>query len=327
MFYKILRFFIRQGLHWYISDLDAKDFDKHGLAGPSIIVSNHPNSLFDALVLAAYSPGEIRYLVRGDLFRNPIIDIVLRKLYMLPIYKKSDDPEYAVKNDFTYDACIRFLDEGKHILIFPEGRSDNLWKLRPFMNGGITMLLERAYQSDIPLQIQPYVLNYSSFRFVPKAMGINVLEAVDSTEFIEERQVKTTIVIQELRERILANMTELPFSPPELENKTKDWMRIPALLGYYSHYWFYRLWRNYIRKKTEGTIFYDSILFVALFLSYPLLVFCVSWVLGLFLGFWSGLLIFLLLPALSYCMVQYQPIKVETVVGQAKANNFEKVSR
>lgn len=325
MFYKVLRYSVRQGLRWYISDLKTTNLQGHSLVGPSIILSNHPNSLFDALVLAAYVPGEIRYLVRGDLFRHPIVNILLRALYMLPVYKKNDDPEYAVKNDFTFDECTRLLEQGKHILIFPEGRSDNLWKLRPFMNGGITTLIERAYRADIPLQIQPYVLNYSSFRFVPKAMTIKALPVIDSTEYIEGNQVKTATIIHDLRENLLENMTEFPLSPSTVNNTENEWMRIPAKLGYYSHNWFYKLWRNYIRKKTAGTIFYDSILFVALFLSYPLLVLFLSWIIGLILGFWAGLFLFVLLPTLAYCMVFYQPVKVETEVNRPKENTFEKV--
>lgn len=326
MFYKVFRYFVRQGLRWFIADLDCSKLHGHALAGPSIILSNHPNSLFDALVLAAYSPGEIRYLVRGDIFQNPVVNVVLRSLYMLPIYKPREDPEFAVKNDFTFDACLSHLKEGKHILIFPEGRSDNLWKLRPFMNGGITAIMERAYRADIPLQIQAYALSYSSFRFVPKAMQIKALAPLDTTDFIVDSQVETVAVIKLLRANLLTNMNEEPYVPPVVERKGKEWMRVPAKIGYFSHYWFYKLWRDYVRKKTEGTIFYDSILFVALLVSYPLVVFCLSALIGLFLGFWVGVVVFVLLPGLSYCMVQYQPVRVEQDVGQPKANTFGKTA-
>lgn len=326
MFYKVFKYFVRQGLRWFIADLDRSKLHGHALAGPSIILSNHPNSLFDALVLAVYSPGEIRYLVRGDIFRHPVLNVVLRSLYMLPIYKRGEDPEFEVKNDFTFDACLSYLKDGKHILIFPEGRSDNMWKLRPFVNGGITAIMDRAYRADIPLQIQAYVLKYSSFRFVPKAMQVIALDPLDTTDFIVDSRVETVAVIKLLRARLLTNMIDEPYVPPLVDRKENEWMRVPAKMGYYSHYWFYKLWRDYVRKKTEGTIFYDSILFAALFVSYPLLVFCLSGFVALFLGFWMGLVVFVLLPTLSFCMVQYQPVKVEQEVGQPKSNTFGKVA-
>lgn len=322
MFYNVLRYFVRLGLHWYAPGLRSINMDLATFHGPSIIVSNHPNSLFDALVIAAYTPVEIRFLTRGDIFKKPWANLLLRNLFQLPIYKKKDDEEFAVKNDFTFDECMRCLAAGKHVLLFPEGRSLNLWGLQPFMNGGLTSLLERAYRAEIPLQIQAFALNYNSFQHVPKAVEIQALKPLDSTDYITAHHIDAAAVIAELRSRLQQVVSETPLQPVVTSTGDRNLYRIPAKIGYYTQFWFYRLWRDYVRKKTAGTIFFDSMLFAGLLFSYPIVVFLFSLMIGKLLGFWIGLLVFLFLPATTYCMAKYQKITVEEDLTSAKANRF-----
>lgn len=80
MFYSVLRFFIRWGLKWYAPGLITKNLHLAKYAYPSIIVANHPNSLMDALVIVAYAPTKICFLTRGDIFKHPVANAVLRSL-------------------------------------------------------------------------------------------------------------------------------------------------------------------------------------------------------------------------------------------------------
>ncbi len=56
---------------------------------------------------------------------------------------------------------------------------------------------------------------------------------------------------------------------------------IPALLGLIIHLPFYMPLKNYVRKKTNDSVFYDSVLFGLLFITYPVYVILLS-----FLGIW-----------------------------------------
>src|SRR5690606_6219432 len=103
---------------------------------------------------------------------------------------------------------------------------------------------------------------------------------IDTTEYIENDRIKTETVILELRSRLQKNMDELPFSPSPINRLYNDWLKVPARIGYFTHYWYYRLCRDFVRRKTSGTIFFDSILFVILLFTYPIVVFFISWILG-----------------------------------------------
>ncbi|MFD1768901.1 1-acyl-sn-glycerol-3-phosphate acyltransferase [Sphingobacterium suaedae] len=322
MFYAVLRQFVRLGLRWYAPGLKAEYLAQAAYTAPSLIVSNHPNSLFDALVIGAYSPVEVYYLTRGDIFNHPVLNVILRGLFMLPVYKRGEDEEYAVKNDFTFDECIRKLEAGKHILLFPEGKSRNLHALQPLMNGGLTSLLERCFRANIPVQIQPYMLKYNSFQHVPKALKIRALDPVDSTNYIAGNEIQTADILGEIRQALLDAQTKtaLLLEQPTLINRQR-W-RIPAMMGYYTQFWFYKLWRDYVQEKTQGTIFFDSLLFGVLLISYPIFVLLCSMIIGKLAGFWIGLLVFLFLPATSYAMAIYQSIYVDTEEGPGKDNSF-----
>ncbi|HLT88047.1 MAG TPA: 1-acyl-sn-glycerol-3-phosphate acyltransferase [Sphingobacterium sp.] len=322
MFYSILRLFVRLGLKWYAPGLKARNLQLAPYTYPTIVVANHPNSFLDALVIAAYAPVKICFLTRGDIFKHPVASIILRWLYMLPVYKRNDDEDFGVKNDFTFDECMRRLAAGQHVLIFPEGRSRNLWELQPFMNGGLTSLLERSYKVELPLQIQTYTLNYNSFRHVPKAVELVALSPLDTTEYISDHQVQTADIIRDVRHNLRKAMVASPLVVGPALRKDNHFWRIPAKIGYYTQFWFYRVWRDYVKKKTDGTIFYDSLLFSVLLFSYPLFVLLCSVLIGRFTGFWGGLSVFVFLPATAYAMARYQGTVTETETNIPKQNSW-----
>lgn len=322
MFYSILRLFVRFGLKWYAPGLKAKNLHLAPYAYPTIVISNHPNSFFDALVIAAYAPAKICFLTRGDIFKHPVANAVLRWLYMLPIYKRNDDEDFAVKNDFTFDECMQRLAAGQHVLIFPEGISRNLWELQPFMNGGLTSLLERSYKAELPLQIQAYTLNYNSFRHVPKALELGALPPLDTTEYISDHRVRTADILQEVRNNLCREIVATPLVGDPTQARNSSFWRILAKIGYYTQFWFYRVWRDYVKKKTEGTIFYDSLLFSILLFSYPIFVLLCSVLIGKFTGFWGGLFVFVFLPTTAYAMTKYQGTITETETNVPKQNSW-----
>ena len=322
MLYPLLRSFVKFGLNWYVTDWQLKNMAIASLQHPTIVVSNHPNSFFDALVLAVNSPKETRFLVRGDIFKKEWANWTLRTLFMIPIYKKSDDPDFEVMNAFTYDECAKWLKSAENIVIFPEGVSRNSHLLRPFMPTGFTSLIKRAISMDIPVQIQPFVIGYSSFDYIPKSVSLEALSPIDSTDYINDGDVDAARILQLVREEMESAMPSGPVEPSIDYLKSREWMKIPAKAGYYTHNWLYKLVKQQIEKKTSGTIFYDSLMFGVLLFGYPVLVLLISLIIGNIIGFWTGLLFFVLMPFLSYCWVQYQPVKINGEKESLKVNRL-----
>lgn len=322
MLYPILRSFVKLGMNWYVADWQLKNLELAAKNEPAVIVSNHPNSFFDALVLSVHQPMEICFLARGDIFAKPLANWVLRSLFMLPIYKKHDDQDADISNGFTYDECVRQLKMGRKLLIFPEGVSRNQIDMKPFMTTGLTSIIKRAVQMDVPIQVQPYILSYNSFDDVPKVVYLEALNPIDSTDYLNNSEVMTSELIKNLREEMDAKMLNRYVGARDGIQQERAWMKYPALLGHYSHNWFYQLVKKKIKQKTENSIFYDSLLFGVLLFSYPVIVLLLSIIIGNIFSFWWGFLVFVLFPFLSYCWVQYQPVKVAEENLEGRVNRL-----
>ena len=98
---------------------------------PKIIGANHPNSFFDAIVIAVNYPKPIYFLARGDAFNSPLIAKFLTALHLIPIYRLTEGKKNLGKNEDTFKRCIELLKQNQTILIFSEGLCVNEWRLRP----------------------------------------------------------------------------------------------------------------------------------------------------------------------------------------------------
>ncbi len=111
--------------------------------GPRVIVANHP-SLIDVLFIKACVPGVV-VLAKSALFRAP----ALRQ-----IFEASGDfegPDQSQQNfgaTAVLDIFVAKLNEGRSVLVFPEGTRSPPWRLNRFrrgaaeaaIRGGVTIL-------------------------------------------------------------------------------------------------------------------------------------------------------------------------------------------
>lgn len=109
------------------------------LSGPMIVVANH-ESLIDGLLLASFWPQRITSLSAAYLFRLPIIGSVLRSLGAIPVQNEAGELS-AMK------AAIRILQEGKTLIIFPEGQVSKHDGLCPFKYGWAYL----AFKTGVPV--------------------------------------------------------------------------------------------------------------------------------------------------------------------------------
>lgn len=72
---------------------------------------------------------------------------------------------------------------------------------------------------------------------------------------------------------------------------------VPALLGCISHAGLYGPLKSVINKKTQGSVFYDSVMFGALLLVYPFYWILISAIVLLLFDYWYIKIFLLLLPA------------------------------
>src|SRR5437868_14789066 len=73
--------------------------------GPLLIAANHPNSFFDAIILATLFKRPIYSLARGDAFANNFFSKLLKSLNMFPVYRISEGVENLEHNYGTFRQC------------------------------------------------------------------------------------------------------------------------------------------------------------------------------------------------------------------------------
>ena len=243
-----------------------------------LLASNHPNSFFDALVIATHLPYRMRFLARGDAFRDPRAAKVLRALFMIPIYRMSEGRAELKRTSDSFHHAHNDLAHGGSVLVFSEGLSVNEAGLRP-LGKGTARIAFRAWEEGLNVQVLPVWLRYSTFRkpFMDVDIttgGILLKEAIAAQpEAAFLRQFNVT-----LRERLIALSEKAEIFHAARPSKQSDLQAVmrksllllPALLALVLHApWYFPL-RAIIAWKTRDSVFFDSVLFGLLFLTYPI---------------------------------------------------------
>lgn len=185
------------------------DFDN-----PTIVVSNHPNTLLDAVGVAARVPKRLFFLANSSLFANPIAGWLLSRLYCIPIMRKEDAEKKQVDNNNSFQKAYEHLAKGGSIYIAPEGTSYMERRLRPLKSGTARIALgaEAAYDWNIGITILPVGLTYSNPHKFGSRLVFNVgapISIRDYREDYEKDPVKTwTYITQLLEERLRSHITD-----------------------------------------------------------------------------------------------------------------------
>ena len=123
-------------------------------SGPLLLVANHPNEVFDPLLVAAAVERPVRFLAKAPLFSVPLVGPVLRAAGCLPVYRPSDDPSLTARNADTFAAVTAALRNGAAVALFPEGTSHAAPALAPLRTGAARIALGAA-GAGVPLAIVP----------------------------------------------------------------------------------------------------------------------------------------------------------------------------
>lgn len=261
MIYEILRPLVRRALQFYCRRLSFAGLENIpiGQGKPVLFCSTHSNSFLDALFLAVGFEEEVFPLARGDAFRKPSVEKLLRKFRMIPIFRQSEGEEHAeIKNELSFKECQALFQTGKWVLIFPEGVCKHQTSLLP-MKKGAALLVHRAWLAGIPLQVIPVGITYDSFTRWGKKCDVIFGKPIEQTEFkdIEDQ----ALFYEQFNTSLSSALSKLFPTPYQYQNN-------PLYNGYWSIFLYYADWvfqaplyavSYIIGKKTAGkTIFFDS---------------------------------------------------------------------
>ncbi len=132
----------------------------------TILISNHQNGMMDPVMCCISTPEQLSFLTRADVFKKPIANKLAQGVNMLPIYRPIDRVnDMTERNDLTFFECIKRLEAGNTIAMFPEGNHGNRKFLRPFKKGlaRLAFAAEEANDFELDVQIIPVGIEYSNY--------------------------------------------------------------------------------------------------------------------------------------------------------------------
>ena len=266
---QLLKILIQAGLWLFCNKIHLKNKRLFKTKGPLLIIANHPNSFLDALIIGSYYKRRVYFLARGDAFKKPIHRYLLESLNMIPVYRLREGKEFLHLNDYAFSRSIQLLSNGNAVLIFIEGICVNSNELQPFKKG-TARILEGIQKQNINPAIHIAGIAFNQFKGIGKIVNLVVSEmtTVPKIQNSRDRVLFNKIVFDQLKDNILIPTTPTKFNKNHLLYKL--------------HQPLYKLTTNFVAKKTNNTVFFDSVLFSVLLFAYPLFLFILFLVLKLF---------------------------------------------
>jgi len=239
--------------------------------GPLLIVANHPDSFFDALIIAAHCKYPVSFLARGDVFTKPWHNFLLRSLNMMPVYRQREGKEHLHKNQNSFDASVEVLKNGGVLLIFIEGTCLNKNEIQPFKKGA-ARILQQAVAQGISPTVLPAVITYNGFKHFGKKIFLMLGKNVAATEFFKTNTAYQNAALERnnFNNHVMEEMTSLFKEPPSKKYKRPLYLFPIIGIAWFWHAPLYVLIKTFVVHKTKGTVFYDSVLFAILLFVYPL---------------------------------------------------------
>jgi len=274
--------------------------------GPLLIVANHPDSFFDALVIAANCKYPLSFLARGDVFTKPWHNFLLRALNMMPVYRQREGKEHLHKNQNSFDASVEVLKNGGVLLIFIEGTCLNKNEIQPFKKGA-ARILQQAVAQGVSPAVLPAVITYNGFKHFGKKVFLMLGSPFPATTFFttNTKQQNEASQRNNFNNHVMEQMTSLFKEPPSKKYKRPLYLFPIIGIAWLWHTPLYISIKTLVAYKTKGTVFYDSVLFAVLLFAYPLyLILLLMLLFAIGLPSWINVLIVVAHPLLAIIYTQ-----------------------
>ncbi|KXK40804.1 MAG: 1-acyl-sn-glycerol-3-phosphate acyltransferase [Saprospiraceae bacterium] len=162
MFYQFLKVLVGFALKVFFKRIHVTGSENIKNDRPQLIASNHPNGFMEPLVMACYFPKDLHFLVRGDVFDKSWLRPLLLSTHQIPIFRFKDGFSKLRENAHTIDDSLHVLEDNKDLLIFVEGSTESIKKLRSLQKGVARIAFQTLEKNPtLNLEIVPVGINFT----------------------------------------------------------------------------------------------------------------------------------------------------------------------
>jgi 1-acyl-sn-glycerol-3-phosphate acyltransferase len=185
-----------------------------------IYAVNHQNAFLDAIVIAVQTDAPLNFLARADVFKKKIANKILRKCYMLPVYRQRDGVNTIEKNEETFNDCHEILRKKDNLVIFPEGNHNYKKTLRPLKKGlaRIAFGTLSKFGKEVPLYIIPLGIDYESHFKMNSDILLNVGDPIKVGDYFSNFKDNNAEAINKLTLKIADDLSSLMINIQDAEN-------------------------------------------------------------------------------------------------------------
>ena len=211
MLYRFLKIVVEIGIRFYYKEVKILNGKSLSHDGPLIIISNHPNTLMDPMLVGYATKQPLFFMAKATLFNSKLKLRLLKNLNMIPINRQGEKSTLGVSNQNSFEACFRVLEEGKTLLVFPEGTSFLERHLRELKSGTARIAIEAEKRNKglLNLRIVPLGLNYLKAEKFRSSVLINVGPQISVAEYLENYAKDSGKTAKQLTEKFRVNLEQV----------------------------------------------------------------------------------------------------------------------
>lgn len=212
LIYLLLRITSWVGLHVFYRRRIILGREHRHLKGAAIVVVNHPSTLMDVLNPCIHIPRESFFLANYSLFKHPISNWLLTRLYSIPVKRREDVAEGETRNnEAAFEKSIQHLEKKGMLFIAAEGVSWMDRTVRPFKTGAarISFGAEKRHDWQLGTQILPIGLSYSAPNLFRSEVIVHFGKPIDVDTWRQAEQHDPDAAIEDFTRYLREKVSEL----------------------------------------------------------------------------------------------------------------------
>jgi glycerol-3-phosphate O-acyltransferase/dihydroxyacetone phosphate acyltransferase len=191
------------------------------LEKPLLFAGNHQNSFLDGVLVGSYLPQPINFLMRADMFKNPVARFCLHQLNVSPVYRIEEGLENVHRNLETFDYIYKILKKNGNYVVFAEGICIQEKRLGKLRKGTARMAFGAEELHGLDVHIVPVGVNYTYPASFRKEVLINFDEPFSIKELKDLHQATPAKALLAFNERVEAGLKRQVII---VENRENDWL-------------------------------------------------------------------------------------------------------
>ncbi|MBL7828260.1 MAG: 1-acyl-sn-glycerol-3-phosphate acyltransferase [Saprospiraceae bacterium] len=190
--------------------------------GPAIIVVNHPSTLMDVLNPCIHIPRESFFLANYSMFKNPVMNWLLTRLFCIPVKRREDVADGELRNnDTAFEKSIQHLEQGGMLFVAAEGVSWMDRTIRPFKSGAarIAFGAEQRNLWELGVNIFPVGLSYNAPNLFRSEVIVHFGQPISATAWQEAVKADSDQAIDLFTEQLRQQIENLTLNTHSIEKQ------------------------------------------------------------------------------------------------------------